>query len=212
MGHDSERAAIIYQHEAAAPMRPSLMRSTLTWSLSRAREAVTVALPGLSCMRANGTLMAHGRLRGFYGPGVRDWREPLTWGFLVERVTGIEPALSAWEVCGAVALPPADSVTCGDLGGLSLSDRDCPRVLLPSGTQRARCARITRMSLCDASSAATSHGWHLGRAGAGHHQRARGGAWMRGCQAATAASCCAHRQPKKLDETAHMCSQAGNVS
>ena len=25
---------------------------------------------------------------------------PLTWRFVVERVTGIEPALSAWEVCG----------------------------------------------------------------------------------------------------------------
>jgi hypothetical protein len=45
---------------------------------------------------------------------------------------------------------------------LSLSDRDDPRVLFPSGTQRARCARITSMSLCDASSAAASDGWHLG--------------------------------------------------
>jgi hypothetical protein len=50
----------------------------------------------------------------------------------------ISPALSAWEVCGAVALPPADSVTCGNLGGLSLSGRDYPRALLLSGTQRAR--------------------------------------------------------------------------
>jgi hypothetical protein len=33
---------------------------------------------------------------------------------------------------------PADSVTCDDLGGLSVSDRDYPWVLLPSGTQRAR--------------------------------------------------------------------------
>jgi hypothetical protein len=41
-----------------------------------------------------------------------------------ERVTGIEPALSAWEVCGAARVLPADSVTCGDLAGLSLSDRD----------------------------------------------------------------------------------------
>jgi len=52
------------------------------------------------------------------------------------RVAALRP--SAWEVCGAVALPPADSVTCGDLGGLSLSDRDYPRALLLSSTQRAR--------------------------------------------------------------------------
>jgi hypothetical protein len=50
----------------------------------------------------------------------------------------ISPALSAWEVCGAVALSPADSVTCGNLGGLSLTDRDYPRALLLSGTHRAR--------------------------------------------------------------------------
>ena len=34
---------------------------------------------------------------GFYGPGARGQPEPLTWTFTLERVTGIEPALSAWE-------------------------------------------------------------------------------------------------------------------
>src|SRR6185312_11014368 len=63
---------------------------------------------------------------------------PAELGFLAERVTGIEPALSAWEVCGAARVPLADSVTCGDLGGLSLIDSDCPWTLFPSGTQRAR--------------------------------------------------------------------------
>jgi hypothetical protein len=55
------------------------------------------------------------------------------------RLTGSSSdSLSAWEVCGEVHLPPADSVACGDLDGLSLSDRDCLRAPLPSGTQRAR--------------------------------------------------------------------------
>jgi hypothetical protein len=48
------------------------------------------------------------------------------------------PGLSAWEVCGATRVLPAESVTCGDHDGRSVSDRDYPRVLLPSGTQRAR--------------------------------------------------------------------------
>ena len=56
----------------------------------------------------------------------------------MERVTGIEPALSAWEVCGAARVLPGESVTCGDLDGLSASDRDYPWALFPSGTQRAR--------------------------------------------------------------------------
>jgi hypothetical protein len=51
---------------------------------------------------------------------------------------GIEPALSAWELYGAARLPPGDSTTCGDIGGLTVSDRDYPQALLLSGTQRAR--------------------------------------------------------------------------
>ena len=92
-----------------------------------------MALLGPSVTRANGTLMARGRLLGFYEPDARHQREPLTWDFTLERVTGIEPALSAWEVCGAARVLPADSVTCGDHDGLSVSDRDYPWVLLPSG-------------------------------------------------------------------------------
>ena len=50
-----------------------------------------------SCRSANGPLMA--RTVG-YGPRlVRPslGESPLSWAFRVERVTGIEPALSAWE-------------------------------------------------------------------------------------------------------------------
>jgi len=42
----------------------------------------------------------------------------------VERVTGIEPALSAWEVCGLADPPPADSLICGFVDELPASDRD----------------------------------------------------------------------------------------
>jgi hypothetical protein len=77
MGHDSERAAIIYQHEARGADAAITMRSTLTWSPSRAREAMTVALLGPSSTR----LMARGHLRGFYGPDVKDKRTPLTWDY-----------------------------------------------------------------------------------------------------------------------------------
>jgi hypothetical protein len=53
---------------------------------------------------------ARDRLRDFNGPDARGHRESLTWGFVVERVTGIEPALSAWEVHRSA---PLFSVTCG---------------------------------------------------------------------------------------------------
>ena len=54
--------------------------------------------------------------------------------FTLERVTGIEPALSAWELYGAARLRSGDSVTCGDIAGMTVSDRDCPQVHLLSGT------------------------------------------------------------------------------
>ena len=62
----------------------------------------------------------------------------LTCALSMKRVTGIEPALSAWELYGAARLQPGDSATCGDIGGLTVSDRDYLQALLLSGTQRAR--------------------------------------------------------------------------
>jgi hypothetical protein len=52
----------------------------------------------------------------------RPWTAcPLIWGFLVERVTGIEPALSAWE---SARLPQVRVAELGIL--MSASYRDCP--------------------------------------------------------------------------------------
>jgi len=51
---------------------------------------------------------------------------------------GNRTPLSAWELYGAARLPPGDSATCGDIGDLTVSDRDYPQALLLSGTQRAR--------------------------------------------------------------------------
>jgi hypothetical protein len=92
------------------------------------------ALPGRSSRLANCTLIARkaGTLVNQQGPGSRTFI--LTWAFALERVTGIEPALSAWEACGAARQRPGNSATCGDLGGLTVGDRDCPQELLLSGT------------------------------------------------------------------------------
>ena len=57
----------------------------------------------------------------------------LTWVFGLERVTGIEPALSAWEAV------PSGPVTWPDLrGGVSASDRERPLVTGVNGTLMAR--------------------------------------------------------------------------
>jgi hypothetical protein len=55
MGHDSERAAMIYQHEPVAPTSSSRTPSTPTSRSSSARTARTEQPPS---PRANGTLMA----------------------------------------------------------------------------------------------------------------------------------------------------------
>jgi len=75
------------------------------------------------------------------GLDTRDRREPLNRCFVVERVTGIEPAQSAWELYGAERSLPAYWLTCGPTFPLTVRDRDCPRWLLRSGTYRARPGR-----------------------------------------------------------------------
>jgi hypothetical protein len=59
---------------------------------------------------------------------------PVTWGFSVERVTGIEPALSAWESQVFVGKRPATCVfscrglTVGALERPSLAGANCTEV------------------------------------------------------------------------------------
>jgi pimeloyl-ACP methyl ester carboxylesterase len=45
----------------------------------------------------------------------------------MERVTGIEPALSAREVCGTLSTLPVNSLTCGFAMRLPVTDRQRPR-------------------------------------------------------------------------------------
>jgi hypothetical protein len=67
-------------------------------------------------------------------PGFAD--SPLTCAFRLERVTGIEPALSAWELaCHAL---PTTVFAAHRLFALSVSARYRPSQTVPSGTQRAR--------------------------------------------------------------------------
>jgi hypothetical protein len=58
---------------------------------------VTAALLVAWRRSANGTLMARSVLRGLRRGAGWMWCRPLACGFLVERVTRIELALSAWE-------------------------------------------------------------------------------------------------------------------
>ena len=74
------------------------MRSTFTSRPSAARATMTMDRPGRWLPRANCTLIAREAdisrepIRPRFGTAV------LTWAFVVERVTRIELALSAWEV------------------------------------------------------------------------------------------------------------------
>jgi hypothetical protein len=92
MGHDSEHAAIIYQHQARGA------DTVITRAIdAHAGAAMMAVLPVGWRRSANGTLMARSvlwRLR--VGRGWM-WYMPLIWGSTLERVTRIELALSAWE-------------------------------------------------------------------------------------------------------------------
>ena len=55
----------------------------------------------------------------------------------LERVTGIEPALSAWELDGHASLATASQFK--RQLRLSLTAHQVPLLTVPTGTQRARC-------------------------------------------------------------------------
>ena len=99
MGHDSERAAMIRQNtRSGALTRRSQARSTRTSRPSR-RDAATMRMVRPACwsLLANGPLMARTVLDDPRQARPRLRNNHLTCGYTVERVTGIEPALSAWE-------------------------------------------------------------------------------------------------------------------
>jgi hypothetical protein len=69
-------------------------------------------------------------------------RGPLTWGFALERVTGIEPALSAWEFV------PSGPVTSPDLRGrVCVSVRERPLITGVNGLLVARRTLIRTVTL-----------------------------------------------------------------
>jgi hypothetical protein len=67
----------------------------------------------------------------------------------------LQPEPSAWEVCGAADLLPADFLTRGLSGVVSASDRDWLRLLVRSGTQRAWTPQIRSLG----KPSRPVHGW-----------------------------------------------------
>ena len=57
-------------------------------------------------------------------------------GFVVERVTRIELALSAWEVAATIRGLPADTLACGTLARLTASGRQASPNRARSGHDR----------------------------------------------------------------------------
>jgi len=92
-----------------------------------------MARPGRSSPLDNCTLIARKAVAAVKQQGPGSGAVVLTWAFVLERVTGIEPALSAWESV------PSGPVTWPDLrGGVSASDRERPLVTGVNGPLMAR--------------------------------------------------------------------------
>jgi hypothetical protein len=133
MGHDSERAALIYQHEArgadrritdAIDSHVQAERDDEDGAAARSSRLANCMLTARKADDCSRTIKA--RIQAIL----------LTCAFTVERVTGIEPALSAWELaCHAL---PTTVFAAQRIFALSVSDRYRPSPTVPSGTQRAR--------------------------------------------------------------------------
>jgi len=109
MGHDSERAAIIYQHQArgADAVITNAIDAHADSELRRdgTDDGHADAIAPVGKWHVNGTLATEGLLCGADGLH----RMPLTCGYILERVTRIELALSAWE---SVPFGLSQGVTC----------------------------------------------------------------------------------------------------
>jgi len=109
MGHDSERAALIYQHVARGADQRITDAIDVHVQAERDDQATMTAMarPGRSSPLANCTLIARKAARSMKQQGPGSGAVVLTWAFALERVTGIEPALSAWEsvLSGPVTWP-----------------------------------------------------------------------------------------------------------
>jgi Phage integrase family len=136
MGHDSERAAMIYQkkHEAQGPDKSITDAiDTHVQGEQHKNDDDDDGSAGSWSLRANGTLMA--REINNCSAGIRPAAQEalLTCAYAVERVTGIEPALSAWESV------PSGPIMRPDLRcGVSASDRERPLVTGVNGPLMAR--------------------------------------------------------------------------
>jgi hypothetical protein len=88
---------------------------------------------GRSSPLANCTLIARKAVTTVKQQGPGSGTVVLTWAFTLERVTGIEPALSAWES------GPSGALTFSELRSwLSASDREIPVFTGVNGTLMAR--------------------------------------------------------------------------
>ena len=151
MTHRAARPARFFL--SGGPQRGSRVNRDFACTSTRHFSPVLVAL------RSQSRLRLEGRTRTLSGPSPDIGpARTLVPSACMPTALLLQRALSAWEVCGAVALPPADFVTCGDLDGLSASDRDYPRALLLSGTQRHDCTRGLRVGLSHARTRPSSSG------------------------------------------------------
>jgi len=95
MGHDSERAALIYQREErGADKRITDAIDSHVQAERDGQDDDDDGPAGALFPLASGTEAGSAVKRQRPGCGII----PLTWAFAMERVTRIEPALSAWEL------------------------------------------------------------------------------------------------------------------
>ena len=88
MGHDSERAALIYQHQARGADRRITAAIDLHVQAERDQGADDNGAAGAAYPLANGTLMARKLNCGFPVSRPGQTTGSLTCGFALERVTG----------------------------------------------------------------------------------------------------------------------------
>ncbi|MBB6350197.1 hypothetical protein FHU36_006769 [Nonomuraea muscovyensis] len=136
MGHDNVRAAMIYQHAvrgAGKAITDAIDRHIGRTDDEDDEGSAGMLAPWAGCTpvtrkieKTTEMIKAQVGILSLPGPSC------------MERVTGIEPALSAWEAVQDHAVCPGRRVTWACAGRVTVSPRDFPLVATRTGTQRAR--------------------------------------------------------------------------
>jgi len=134
------RCYVFVAHRPFLPVRPGLSGQPTRTMTTAFLSCWSMASTAGDAPEPNGAPMARGRFRMTIEASQAGRTWPLIWCEVGERVRGIEPPLSAWELATDHGLQLHDQAlrACRTAGRCRVGDRGSPWLTVATGTRRAR--------------------------------------------------------------------------